>query len=268
VTSGTTSSARRQLLERYQRVRDDHLRYMKQWGLIRLEPQTTGDGTFSFEDLAVVRQADEMLAEGLSFRAVVRKLVALRSGQLAFDFRLGAQPAKVLQLTRRETLPANGPSDLRATDAATAEALFHAASLLDQGDPAHLDEVAAAYQRALVLDPDLVPAIINLANIHYARDEIAQAQALYERAIALEPDVFESYFNLGNVFHDLGRYTEAGECYREALRLNPGYADAHFYLAVTLEKNGRAQDARAHWRAYQQLAPGGEWFHLAQEFSD
>ena len=242
---------------------------MKKWGLIRLEPQTTGEVTYSFEDLTVVRQADEMLAEGMSFRAVVRKLVALRSGQLAFDFRLEAQPAKVLQLTRREALPANGPLDVPATeDVATAEALFHAASLLDQGDPAHLDEVAAAYQHALARDPDLVPAIINLANIHYARDEIAQAQALYERAIALEPDVFESYFNLGNVFHDLGRYTEAGECYREALRLNPGYADAHFYLAVTLEKNGRAHDARAHWRAYQQLAPAGEWFHLAQEFSD
>ncbi len=54
-----------------------------------------------------------------------------------------------------------------------------------------------------------MPALINLANIHYARDEIAEAQALYERAIALEPDVFEAHFNLGNIFHDLGRYREA-----------------------------------------------------------
>ena len=51
-----------------------------------------------------------------------------------------------------------------------------------------------------------MPALINLANIHYARDEIAEAQALYERAISLEPDVFEAHFNLGNIFHDLGRY--------------------------------------------------------------
>ena len=63
-----------------------------------------------------------------------------------------------------------------------------------------------------------MPALINLANIHYARDEIAEAQALYERAIALEPDVFEAHFNLGNIFHDLGRYPEAQACYRDALQ--------------------------------------------------
>ena len=111
-----------------------------------------------------------------------------------------------------------------------------------------------------------MPALINLANIHYSRDEIAEAQALYERAIALEPDVFEAHFNLGNIFHDLGRYREAQGCYREALKLNPAYADAHFYLAVTLEKNGQSQEARTHWRAYQQLAPNGEWLELAREF--
>jgi tetratricopeptide (TPR) repeat protein len=113
-----------------------------------------------------------------------------------------------------------------------------------------------------------VPALINLANIHYARSQMAEAQALYERAIALEPDVFESHFNLGNIFHDLGRYPEAQECYREALRVNPTYADAHFYLAVSLEKSGMSQEARLHWKAYQELAPNGEWVHLAREFSD
>ena len=242
---------------------------MQKWGLIHPEPQGSGDIAFGFQDLAVVRQADEMLAEGMSFRALLRKLVASRSGQLAFDFRIEAQPAKVLQLTRREAPPLNVFLDpVPRVESSSAEALFHAASLLDQGDPARAEEASAAYRQALTVDPCLVPAIINLANIHYARDEIAEAQALYERAIALEPDVFESYFNLGNIFHDLGRSSEAHECYREALRLNPTYADAHFYLAVTLEKNGQAQDARVHWRAYQQLAPQGEWFYLAQEFSD
>jgi tetratricopeptide (TPR) repeat protein len=242
---------------------------MQKWGLIRPESQEGGDTVYAFQDLAVVRQADEMLAEGMSFRAVLRKLIASRSGQLAFDFRIEAQPAKVLQLTRREAPPLNAfldPVPQRA--ASSAEALFHAASLIDEGDPARFEEASAAYRQALAVDPCLVPAIINLANIHYARDEIAEAQALYERAIALEPDVFEAYFNLGNIFHDLGRYSEAQHCYREALALNTGYADAHFYLAVTLEKNGQPQDARVHWRAYQQLAPHGEWFYLAQEFSD
>jgi tetratricopeptide (TPR) repeat protein len=153
-------------------------------------------------------------------------------------------------------------------DTSTAEEYFRGASRLDDGDPANFETASTAYRRALEVDPYLVPALINLANIHYARDAIAEAQALYERAIALEPDLFEAHFNLGNIFHDLGRYPEAQACYREALRLNPGYADAHFYLAVTLEKNGQSRDARAHWKAYQQLAPKGEWVDLAKEFSD
>ena len=118
------------------------------------------------------------------------------------------------------------------------------------------------------IDPDLVPAIVNLANIHYARDEMIEAQALYERAIGLDPECFEAHFNLGNIHHDLGRYDDALVCYRDAVALNPGYPDAHFYLAVTLEKTGHSPEAKPHWKAYQELAPDGEWVDLAKEFSE
>ena len=257
------------MLERYTRVREDHLRYMQKWGLIRPERGSDGETYYAFPDIAVIRQADEAIGEGVSFRAVLRNLIASRAGQLAFDFRIEAPPAKVLQLKRREPPPLTAFMDpAPEVDTSTAEEYFRAASLLDDGDPAHFEAASAAYRRALEVDPYLVPALINLANIHYARDEGAEAQALYERAIALEPDVFEAHFNLGNIFHDLGRYPEAQACYRDALKLNPAYADAHFYLAVTLEKNGQSRDARVHWKAYQQLAPKGEWVDLAKEFSD
>jgi tetratricopeptide (TPR) repeat protein len=242
---------------------------LQKWGLLRTRSTPGGEVSYAFEDVAIIRQADEMVAEGMSFRAVLRRLLASRSGQLTFDFRIEAEPAKILQLKRREPPPLaellNTPPQVEPS---LAEERFHAASLLDDGDPAHFDHAAFAYRQALAVDPSLVPALINLANIHYARDESAEAQALYERAIALEPDVFEAHFNLGNILHDLGRYADAQSCYRQALVLNPGYANAHFYLAVALEKSGQSNDARAHWRAYQQLAPKGEWFDLAQEFSE
>ena len=81
-------------------------------------------------------------------------------------------------------------------------------------------EAAAACRRALIIDPELVPAIVNLANIHYARDELIEAEALYERAIMLDGECFEA-LNLGNIHHDLSRYQEAVACYREAVTLNP-----------------------------------------------
>lgn len=242
---------------------------MQKWGLIRPSHRAHGETFYAFPDLTVIRQADTGLAEGASFRHVLRSLLASRQGQLAFDFRIEAQPAKVLQIRRPEPPPLAALMDAQPRQQpSSAEQYFTAASILDDGDPANSDEAARAYRRALEIDPYLVPALINLANLHYARDEIAEAQALYERAAALEPDVYESHFNLGNILHDLGRYAEAQGRYREALRLNPTFADAHFYLAVTLEKNGQSQDAKPHWRAYQQLAPNGEWVHLAREFSD
>jgi tetratricopeptide (TPR) repeat protein len=257
------------LLERYKHLREDHLRYMQKWGLIRPSHRAHGETFYAFQDSSAIRQADAELAGGASFRAVLRNLIASREGQLTLDFRIEAQPAKVLQLKRRQPPPLAALMNVAPPQfTSTAEQYFTAASVLDDGDPENFDRAATAYRRALEIDPYLVPALINLANIHYARDEIAEAQALYERAIALEGDVFEAHFNLGNILHDLGRYGEAQLKYREALALNPTFADAHFYLAVTLEKNGQSQEARPHWRAYQQLAPNGEWVHLAREFSD
>ena len=260
--------AMRDVLARYRALREDHVRYLIKCGIIRAVHRTNADTFFSFPDLAIIREANEELENGATFGAIVRALSAARQGQLAFDFRIDATPAKLIELRRRprSDAPAGQPAAMR--DTAMAEEYFRAASALDDGDGPQLEEAAGKYRKALEHDPCLVAAIINLANIHYSRDELAEAQALYERAIGLEPDFFEAHFNLGNIHHDLGRFTEAQACYRESLRLNPFYADAHFYLAVTFEKMGQSQEARPHWRAYQQLAPQGEWVELAKEFSE
>ncbi len=264
--------AMRDLLARYRALREDHLRYLVKCGVIRPVLRTNADTFFAFPDLAAIKQANDGLTDGGSFRSVVRGLIASRHGQLTLDFRLDAAPAKILVLRRPaaerpEPVP-NAPEPGQRRDTALAEEHFRAGSALDDGDEAGREEAAAQYRKALECDPYLVAALINLANIHYSHDELAEAQALYERAIGLEPDFFEAHFNLGNIYHDLGAFAEAQTCYGEALRQNPYYADAHFYLAVTLEKMGLSQDARPHWRAYQQLAPQGEWVELAREFSE
>jgi tetratricopeptide (TPR) repeat protein len=263
--------AMRDLLPRYRELREDHLRYLMKCGILRPVLKTNADTFFAFPDLATIKQANDGIAEGGTFRSIVRTLLASRQGQLELDFRLDAAPARIIELRRPEVdrrAPAPASKPITARDVQLAEDYFRAASALDSGVGAKLEDAATAYRKALELDPYLVPALINLANIHYSRDEIGEAQALYERAIGLESDFFEAHFNLGNIYHDLGRFAEAQACYREALRQNPYYADAHFYLAVTFEKMGLSQDARPHWLSYQQLAPHGEWVELAKEFSE
>ncbi len=242
-------------------------------GIIRPVSRANGDTLLAFPDLAVLKEANDELAAGASFRAVVRNLLAERHGQLVLDFRLDASPAKIITLPppsshRRREAAAQAARVVPIGETARAEEYFRSGSALDDGDPAKLDEAATAYRKALEHDPYLVAALINLANVHYGRDELAEAQALYERAIGLESDFFEAHFNLGNIYHDLGRFSEAQTCYAEALRLNPHYADGHFYLAVTFEKMGLSADARPHWQTYRQLAPAGEWAELAREFSE
>jgi tetratricopeptide (TPR) repeat protein len=266
---------RRDILAMYPALRPDHLRYLETCGLIKpAAPTSANDTTFGFADLTVLRQIAGELQQGAPFKAVVRQLQASRTGQLTFDFRLEAQPARIIELKPRPHPPvgtngANGTAGaLSEAELSEAEQYFLMGSLLDDGSPERTEEAIKAYRRALDHDPDLVAALINLANIRYSRDELAEAQALYERAIALDPSYFEAHFNLGNIHHDHARYVDAEASYRNALALNNNYPDAHFYLAVTLEKMGRSIDARTHWRTYERLAPQGEWVELAREFSD
>jgi tetratricopeptide (TPR) repeat protein len=260
--------AMRDLLARYRSVREDHLHYLTKYGIIKPVLRTSADTFFAFPDVAAIKQANDEISQGVSFRTVVRTLLASRQGQLAFDFHLDAAPAKIFALQRPQPPRPSIDPGAQARSVAAAEDYFRIASTLDDGDEGKQEPAAAAYRKALEIDPHLVAALINLANIHYTRDELAEAQALYERAIGLESDFFEAHFNLGNIYHDLGRYPEAQACYKEALRLNPFYADTHFYLAVTYEKLGLSQEAAPHWRAYQQHAPKGEWVELAKEFSE
>jgi tetratricopeptide (TPR) repeat protein len=273
----------------YPSITDNHLRYLEKWGLVRAGAPRS-ERLFSFTDLLTIKQVAADLGSGLALRVILRTLLAARQGQLALDFQPGhagdAPRAKVVSLSaRKEQTSAAAAAAISPGAAASCDAsleeyagsdpqrslaakYFSEGSRLDDGEGRNRDEAVAAYRKALVVDPDLVPAVVNLANIHYARDGVVEAQALYERAIGLDPECFEAHFNLGNIHHDLGRYRRALVCYRSAVTLNPHYPDAHFYLAVTLEKTGQSGEAKPHWKSYQQLAPNGEWAELASEFSE
>jgi tetratricopeptide (TPR) repeat protein len=271
----------REIRSLYPSITENHLRYLEKWGLIRREGEVRDRRVCAFADLQTVKHVAIELERGTPLRVILRSLAAARQGQLVLDFHATPDTPRAKVLTLHAPKPrtpdvvsaaplAAGPATFPFSDpqAALAAKYFIEGSRLDDGEERKMEEAAAAYRKALVIDPDLVPAIVNLANIHYARDELIEAQALYERAIGLDPDCFEAHFNLGNIHHDLGRFGDALGCYRGAVALNPRYPDAHFYLAVTLEKTGHSPEAKVHWKAYQDLAPNGEWVDLAKEFCD
>ena len=271
----------RQVRSLYPGITENHLRYLEKWGLLRHQSHLPREmRQYTFPDIQAIKQVASELERGTPLKLILRTLAAERGGQMQLDFQepahvSDAPRAKVVALDEhraRRSSSAQGTggstTPLGDPQAALATKYFGEGARLDDGNEANMDLAAANYRKALIVDPELVPTIVNLANIHYARDEIIEAQALYERAISLDRDCFEAHFNLGNILHDLGRFESALGCYRSAVALNPSYADAHFYLAVTLEKTGHSPEAKPHWKAYQELAPNGEWVELAKEFSD
>ena len=137
----------RDLLARYRLLREDHLRYLVKCGVIQPVVRTNADTFFAFGDVAIIKQANDDLAGQASFRAVARNLIASRHGQLAFDFRLDAAPAKILTLQRPADRPSARPRDAEGRrDTALAEEYFRMGSALDDGDESKLEQAAAAYR--------------------------------------------------------------------------------------------------------------------------
>ncbi len=90
------------------------------------------------------------------------------------------------------------------------------------------DEVIAAYQRALELNPDFLEAHFNLGNVLLRtpgrRDD---AVVHYEAAIRLEPDFAEAHTNLGTILvGQPGRLDDAIAHFEAALRAKPDFAPA------------------------------------------
>ena len=216
-------------------------------GIIRPVLRTNADTFFAFPDLAAIKQANDELEPG---RLVPQRRPrrCWRRGRGSWRSISGSTPRRRRssrcsgrsRRARRSTADAPAPRDT-----ALAEEYFRAASALDDGDEAKQDQAAAAYRKALEIDPYLVAALINLANIHYSRDELAEAQALYERAIGLESDFFEAHFNLGNIYHDLGRFAEAQALLQGSAPPQPLLRRHALLSRGDLEKMGLSQEARA-----------------------
>lgn len=194
------------------------------------------------------------------------------SGQMLLDFEvddLGREVAQVLSLTPRAAQPRSaGPgvepadtplleidgSDEDEADPGGAYAWFLRGCGLD-GNAGQEDEAAAAYERAISLDPGLAAAHTNLGNLRYQQGDRTSALRCYEAAVALDPDQPEALYNLANIYEEEGDLDMAIAEYRRALKALPDFADAHFNLALTLEEVGGRQQAQHHWQRYLELAP-------------
>lgn len=122
-----------------------------------------------------------------------------------------------------------------------------------------------AYERALLVDPQRVDALINCGTLLYESGNLAKASEYFQRALANDQENAQAHFNLGSVLEELGDLEESRQHLRQAVRLDPDYSDAHYNLAFVCEKLSALAEAREHWQAYIKLDPAGPWSSYARQ---
>lgn len=148
----------------------------------------------------------------------------------------------------------------------------------------NLEGAREAYLRVLKIEPDNLPALVNLGATEYRLGNGEEAERLLSRSLQIKADNPTAWLNLGILYLERGEpmrslaavaqavahapadpvarnylgvaagrngwFDAAEKELRRAVELKPGYADAHFNLAVfCLERDPPAVElARRHYR--------------------
>ncbi len=112
-----------------------------------------------------------------------------------------------------------------------------------------------SYETALKLEPDLLPALVNIAMAYNLAGDNAEAEASLRRAHKLSPDDAAVNLNLGLLLAEQKKLKEAEAALRRAFKANPKSAVAAYNLAVILGQD-RPQEAIAFARQAAELNPG------------
>ena len=97
------------------------------------------------------------------------------------------------------------------------------------------------YRQALLMDPRMGRAYLNLGNIFFHRhNDMGKALEMYKQALKLEPNNKKAHNNLGVLFLRQGLLGQAETEFTAALQQDPKYADALYNMACLAARQGRA----------------------------
>lgn len=231
---------------------------------------------FSFQDVVLLRTADQLLANRIPPRKVVKALaqlrrqlpsevpltglrisavgsdVAVRQGDLQWD----AESQQLL--LDFEVAPSGSAGAVtfitrptpQAMPAAPAEAELAHAEALEHSDPAAAE---AAYRQVIRHAPDRIDAYLNLGALLYEAGRLDGALSVYDQGLAKAPGEARLHYNRALALEDLGRANDALAAYEACIALADDFADAHFNAARLYEQLGRNQLALRHFSAYRRL---------------
>ncbi|WP_157134595.1 O-linked N-acetylglucosamine transferase, SPINDLY family protein [Sphingomonas sp. PAMC 26605] len=117
------------------------------------------------------------------------------------------------------------------------------------------DNASRAFQRAIALQPDHADAHAAHAITLQQQGFLDQALAAIDRAIVLSPRNPARYVNRGNILRAAGRRSAAIATYRNAIALQPATPEAYNNLGLALFDQGDLEGAAVQYREAIALSP-------------
>ena len=118
------------------------------------------------------------------------------------------------------------------------------------------------WARALEIDGQSPTAHVNMANVLYSQNRVAEGIEHSEQAVRLAPQSSEAHNGLGIGFSSTGRLADAAAEYRRALDLRPNFDDAEVNLGVTLARQNDVAQAIEHYQRALRMNPANVNAHV------
>ncbi|MEP6848044.1 MAG: tetratricopeptide repeat protein, partial [Acidobacteriota bacterium] len=112
------------------------------------------------------------------------------------------------------------------------------------------NEALASFDRAIVLDPNIVTAYYYRGQVFDRQQHDDQALASYKQAVTRDSTFAPAWFEIGVVSYNAGDYTTAAGAYQQTVQYEPDNAEAHANLASSYRQLERYPDAnKEYWLA-------------------
>ncbi len=233
---------------------------------------------FDFQEVATARRLAELLAAGVSPRAIEKQLESL-ARSLPDVARPLAQLSIIIQgkkilLRQGDGLIEPGgqlrfdfdawqgePTPQQAVPTTPEQMCSLAAELEEDGQ---LASAAEMYRAAMAAAGPKAEICFQVAELLYRLGDLGGARERYYMAIELDEDYVEARANLGCVLVEMGQSELAVAAFEGALRYHPDYADVRYHLARTLDEMNQRDRAEEHWRAFVEQSPNSPWAEEAR----
>jgi tetratricopeptide (TPR) repeat protein len=110
------------------------------------------------------------------------------------------------------------------------------------------------YREAIYHDPSNKWAYFDLGVVDETQHQPSEAELDYRQALLIDPDLAPALYNLAIVLTDTNP-SEAEALYRHLLAIEPKNGAAHWNLAVILKRSGRLSEAHAQFQTARQDEP-------------